>query len=47
MVGIFPTHFFDQKIRPSMTTSKEGLKTFNIPIYHFMQLSDLAIIIMQ
>jgi hypothetical protein len=30
--GIFPTHFFGQKIRPSLTTSKDGLKTLNIQI---------------
>ncbi len=28
--GIFPTQFFGQKISPSLTTSKEGLKTRNI-----------------
>jgi hypothetical protein len=30
---IFPTHFFGQEIRPSLTTSKDGLKTVNKHYY--------------
>jgi len=28
--GLYPTHFFSKKIRPSLTTSKDGLRKNNI-----------------